>query len=181
MMETRQHANVKEKVRNELREFLVITLFFTVVLGVFNIYRQAILREAVVSYYKFGISLVEAMILAKIVLIGEAMNLKLVDATRRSIFEVAVVRSTLFAVLVLLFTILERVVDGLIHKKDWADIARLIVEHGLNESVARIIMMFAAFLPFFALWELRRRLGARRFVELWFSRTGSVASGDKSL
>jgi len=178
-MESQMHANVKERVRNELRDFLIITLFFTVVLGVFNIYRQVVLGEAVVSYYRFGISLVEAMILAKIVLIGEAMNLKLVDGARRSIFEVAVVRSILFAVLVLLFTVLERVVDGLIHKKDWADIARHIVEHGLNESVARIIMMFAAFLPFFALWELRRRLGPRRFVDLWFSRTGSVASGEK--
>jgi len=181
MMETRQHPNVKEKVREKLREFLIITLIFTVVLGVFNVYRHAILGETVVSYYKLGSSLVEAMILAKIVLTGKAMNLKLVDATRRSIFEVAVVRSILFAVLVLLFATLERVVDGLIHKKHWADIARLIVEHGLNEMVARIIMMFAAFLPFFALWELRRRLGPRRFVELWFSRTGSVASGDKSL
>lgn len=180
-MEDQHNASMKDKVRHELRDFLIITLFFTVVLGFFNLYRQQILGEAEVSYYKLGISLVEAMILAKIVLIGEALNLKLVDAARRSIFEVAVMRSILFAVLVLLFMILERVVDGLIHKMNWAGIAHLIVEHGANEIVARGIMMFAAFLPFFALWELKRRLGERKFIELWFSRTGSVASGDKSL
>jgi hypothetical protein len=181
MMESQQHANLRDKVRNELREFLIITLFFTLVLGAFNIYRREILGEAGVSYYKLGISLVEAMILAKIVLIGEALNLKLVDAARRSIFEVAVMRSILFAVLVALFTILERVADGLIHRMDWTGIARLIVEHGLNEIVARVIMMFAAFLPFFAFWELRRRLGPRRFFELWFARTDSASSGDESL
>jgi len=42
-------------------------------------------------------------------------------------------------------------------------------------------MLFAAFLPFFALWERRRRLAARRFFELWFSRADSVSSGDESL
>ena len=96
-MERQQHANVKDKVRDELREFLVVTLFFTLVLGVFNIYRRQILREAGVSYPHDGITLVEALILAKIVMIGEALNLKLVDASRRSIFEVAVLRSILFA------------------------------------------------------------------------------------
>lgn len=179
-MERPQHANVKEKVRDELREFLIITLFFTVVLGVFNLYRRLTLGETGVSYAHYGITLVEALILAKIVLIGEALNLQLVGGARRSIFGVAVLRSILFAVLVLLFTILERVVDGLIHRMGWAGIAQLIVEHGLHEFVARVIMMFAAFLPFFALWELRQRLGPRRFFELWFSRADSASLEDKT-
>ena len=88
-MEDQHNASMKDKVRHELRDFLIITFFFTVVLGFFNLYRQQTLGEAEVSYYKLGVSLVEAMILAKIVLIGEALNLKLVDAARRSIFEVA--------------------------------------------------------------------------------------------
>lgn len=181
MVKTQQHSNVKDKVRDELKELLLITVFFSVVLGVFNVYRRQILGEAGVSYAHYGITLVEALILAKIVLIGEALNLKLVGADRRSIFEVAVLRSILFAVLVFLFTILERVVEGLIHRMDWASIAHSIVEHGLHEIVARVIMMFAAFLPFFALWELRRRLGPRRFFELWFSRAGSTSAGDGPL
>jgi hypothetical protein len=180
-MESQRHSNMKDKVRHELREFLIVTLFFTLVLGVFNIYRRLILGETGVSYSDFGITLVEALILAKIVLIGEAMNLQLVRASRNSIFEVAVMRSILFAVLVLLFTILERIVVGLIHGKDWAGIAHSFAEHGLHEIVARMIMMLAAFLPFFAFWELRRRLGPRRFYELWFSRTDSASSGDESL
>jgi hypothetical protein len=181
MMENKQHANMKDKVRDELRTFLVITLFFTVVLGVFNLYRRQVLGETGVSYPHYGVSLVEALILAKIVLIGDALNLQLVRATRSSIFEVAVMRSILFSVLVLLFTILERIVVGLIHGKDWAGIAHSFAEHGLHEIVARIIMMFAAFFPFFAFWELRRRLGTRRFYELWFSRTDSATSGNESL
>jgi hypothetical protein len=63
---------------------------------------------------------------------------------------------------------------------DWAEIAHNIVQHGLHEMVARVIMMFAAFLPFFALWELRLRLGPRRFFDLWFSRPDAVRAGDQS-
>jgi hypothetical protein len=181
MMEVQRHTDWKHKVRDELRTFFTIALFFTVVLGVFNLYRRQVLGETGVSYPHFGVSLVEALILAKIVLIGDALNLQLVRASRKSIFEVALMRSILFAVLVLLFTILERIVVGLIHGKDWAGIAHSFAEHGLHEIIARIIMMFAAFFPFFAFWELRRRLGPRRFYELWFSRTDSASSGDESL
>ena len=149
--------------------------------GVFNIYRRLILGEVGESFSHYGISLIEAMILVKIVLIGDATNLKLVGASRGSIFEVAVLRSILFAVLVWLFTILERVVEGLIRRMDWMGIVVNIVQHGLHEIFARVIMMIAAFLPFFALWELRRRLGPRRFYKLWFSRTDSIASEGKSL
>jgi hypothetical protein len=95
--------------------------------------------------------------------------------------NVVCARSILFAVLVLLFTILERIVVGLIHGKDWAGITHSFAEHGLHEIVARIIMMVAAFFPFFAFWELRRRLGPHRFFELWFARTDSASSGDESL
>lgn len=179
-MTRQQHVNLKGRVRHELRAYLIITLFFAVVLGVFNIYRRQILGEAGVSYSHYGISLIEALILAKIVLIGDAMNLKLIGGAGRSIFELAVLRSILFALLVWLFTILERVVEGLIRRMDWAEIAHSFVQHGLHEMVARVIMMFAAFLPFFALWELRLRLGPRRFFDLWFSRRDTVRAGDQS-
>jgi hypothetical protein len=60
-------------------------------------------------------------------------------------------------------------------------IVQSFAEHDLHEIVARIIMMFAAFFPFFAFWELRRRLGPNGFFELWFARTDSASSGDESL
>jgi hypothetical protein len=173
MMNKQQFGNLKGRVRHELKAYVMITLFFTVVLSVFNIYRRLILGEAGVSYTHYGISLIEALILAKIVLIGDAMNLKRFASSRRSVFEVAVLHSILFAVLVWLFSILEHVVEGLIRRMDWVQIAHAIVQHGLHEMVARIIMMFAAFLPFFALWELLQRLGPRRFYDLWFSRNVS--------
>jgi len=180
-MEGQQRASLKDRLRQEMRDYLIISLFFALVLGVFNFYRRQILGEAGDSYLRYGASVIEALILAKIVLIGQAMNLKLVGAARRSIFEVAVLRSVLFAVLVLLVAVLERIVMGLIHGMEWAGIAQSIAERGLNEIVARVIVTFAAFLPFFALWELRRRLGPRRFFELWFSRTDPASPGDGSL
>lgn len=179
-MNRQQHMNLKGRVRHELRAYLIITLFFSVVLGVFTIYRRQILGEAGVSYSHYGISLIQALILAKIVLIGDAMNLKLIGGAGRSIFELAVLRSFLFALLVWLFTILEHVVEGLIRRMDWAEIAHSFVQHGLHEMVARVIMMFAAFLPFFALWELRLRLGPRRFFDLWFSKPDAARVGDPS-
>lgn len=133
MMTRQQHMSLKGRVRHELRAYLIITLFFAVILGVFNIYRRQILGEAGVSFSHYGISLIEALILAKIVLIGDAMNLKRIGGAGRSIFELAVQRWFLIAILVWLFTILERVVEGLIRRMDWAEIAHNIVQHGLRQ------------------------------------------------
>lgn len=176
MMDPKQHNDLKARAREELYALLYITLYFTLFLGAFNIYRRLILRESGLSYLHYGIAVVEGLVLAKIILIGDAMKLGR-RQNRRSLFESTIMKSILFSALVYLFTILERVIEGLIHRLDWADILRKIIEPGPDEILARMIMMMVAFLPFFALWELRRVLGPSKFSALWFSGQDSGSVG----
>ena len=173
MMEPQQHKDFRTKAREELYALLYITLYFTLFLGAFNTYRRLILRESGLSYLHYGITVVEALILAKIILIGDAMNLGR-RQDRRPLVVSTVWKSILFAALAYLFTILERVIEGLIHRLDWAEILRKIIEPGPYEFLANMIMMMAAFVPFFALWGLRRVLGPSKFSEIWLS--GQVPS-----
>jgi hypothetical protein len=86
-----------------------------------------------------------------------------------------VFRSVIFAVLVLLFGILEHTIEGMLHKKDWASIMRALLDVGLNEAVARMIVLFISFVPFFAFVEIGSILGQGRLVELFFSRRRAPA------
>ena len=168
-MEQSRQDDLKARARRELRELLAITLYFTLFLGAFNTYRRLILRDNGLAYLHYGITLVESLVLAKVILIGDALKLGR-GVESRSLVQAVVWKSILFAGLVYLFTMLERGIEGLVHGLDWAGIARNIVAPGAYEMLARLIMMMVAFLPFFALWELRRVLGPEKFSALWFSK-----------
>ena len=84
-----------------------------------------------------------------------------------------VLKSAVFALLAILFAVLEHIVEGLIHKKDWASIASDLFGIGSHELFARMIMLFISFIPFFAFWEIGNFLGRSRLIEMFFSRRRS--------
>ena len=70
----------------------------------------------------------------------------------------------------MLFGVLEHVIEGLFHRKGASDILRGMMDVGMDELLARVVMLIMAFIPFFAFWELGRVLGRRKLSELFFSR-----------
>jgi hypothetical protein len=69
---------------------------------------------------------------------------------------------------------LEHAIEGLLHHKDWAEIARSIVSAGRSEILARTIMMFITFVPFFAFLETDRVLGNGKLFEWFFRKEARV-------
>ena len=167
--ESARHAGVKERAREEFRNFWIITLYLAVFFGSFTVYRRLILAEFGVSYLHYGFALVEALIIAKVILIGDAFRLgkRFED---RPLFVSVIYKSALFGVFVMLFGVLEHVIEGLFHKKGASDILHGMMELGIDELLARVVMLMIAFVPFFAFWELRRVLGPRKLSALFFSR-----------
>lgn len=167
--EATKHGNLKEKAIAELKEFWMIALYLFVFFGAFTFYRRMITAEFGVTYLHYGVALIEALVIAKVVLIGRALGLGREAARGRLIVSV-VLNAFVFALLSILFGVLEHVVDGLIHKKDWASIMRDLLAVGPHELFARLIMMFVSFLPFFAFLELGRALGPHRLLDLFLAK-----------
>src|SRR5262245_37191149 len=117
------HTSLRERAIEELKAFWFIALYLAVFLGAFTFYRRMVLAELGVAYLHYGIAVLEALIIAKVVLLGRALGLdKGMD--RGPLIVSVVLRAVIFAVLVLLFGIVEHIVEGILHKKDWADIMR---------------------------------------------------------
>jgi hypothetical protein len=57
----------------------------------------------------------------------------------------------------------------LFHKQDANAILHGMIEIGMYELLARVVMLFMAFIPFFAFWELGRVLGPHKLSALFFS------------
>ena len=163
------HAILKQRAIEELQAFWLIALYLIVFLSAFTFYRRMVLAEFGVTYLHYGIAVFEALIIAKVVLLGRMLGLdQRVD--RGPVMLSVIVKAVIFAVLVLLFGVLEHTVEGLLHHKDWASIGRSLLDVGVYELVARMIVLFIAFVPFFAFWEIGRVFGWDQLIALFFAK-----------
>jgi hypothetical protein len=163
-------ATLKQKVLHETEKMVGYTIYLTVVIGIFNYYRRLVLKEYEITYLHYGYGLIEALILAKVILIGEALKLgERTRALRGPLAIPTLYKSLMFGILVAIFTVLEKLVIGAIHHEDLARIALDVVSKGKDEILARILIMFVAFVPFFAFLELQQELKVDYF-ELFFRR-----------
>src|SRR5215471_6980838 len=162
-------TSLKEKAAEELRLMLMITAFLAAVFVSFLTYRRLISRQYGVTSFHYGFALLEALIVAKVILIGKAIGIG-GKPTRRALIIGALRDSVIYAILVGIFAILEHVVEGLFHHESLSESLQKMLDQGIYEILGRMLIMFVAFIPFFTLWELNRALGERSLLDLLFRR-----------
>ena len=165
-----ERPSLKQRALDELKTYWVITLYLWLFLGSFAAYRKLILAETGVTYVHFGLALVQALIIAKVVLIGRVFGFSRRFEDGPLIWPV-LYKSVLFALLVMAFGVIEHLVEGWIRHKGALDGLREIAAIGADEIAARMLTLTVAFVPFFGFWELGRVLGMPKLVDLFFSRT----------
>lgn len=168
-MEPRATAKLKERVIEEFKLFWIITLYLWVFLGSFTVYRRLVVAESGAAYLHYGIALIEALIIAKVILIGRMFRMSRRYEERPLVVPV-LYKSVLFGILVLTLGVVERVVEGWFRQQGLAGGLRAIGDLGAYELGARVLMLIVAFVPFFAFWEIGRVLGAEKLAAMFFSR-----------
>ena len=149
----------KERLREELRKYLFVSAYLFVCFAVLLLYRSAILRDVGQHVVPFGTALVKALVLGKFLLIGEAAGVGTrvpAGTVRRRI----VTRTLLLAVLLVVLTIAEEAVVGLVHHQSAAQALAEFFGHALPEKLAGSLVMILVLLPLVAATELRRAVGA---------------------
>lgn len=160
---------LKERAIEELKVYWIITLYLWVLLGLFTVYRRLIVAESGISYLHYGIALIEALVIAKVVLIGRLFGFSRRFEDRALIFPV-IYKSVLFGVLVMLFGVLEHLVTGWIHKQGLLGGLEELASIGRDELAARTLMLIVALVPFFSFCELGRVLGMKELTAMFLSK-----------
>jgi hypothetical protein len=70
-MEHEARASLKERAIEELKVFWIIAFYLWLFLGSFTIYRRLIIAETGFAYLHYGIAIIEALVIAKVILIGK--------------------------------------------------------------------------------------------------------------
>ena len=168
-MTTDSHADWKAKAIHEFKVFWIIALYLFVFLGLFTIYRRLVVAETGSAYLHYGIALIQALVIAKIVLVGQMLSLSRKHEDKALIWPI-LYKTLLFAALVIAFGIVERLVEGWMHHEGFKGGLDKILSLGFDEFSARMLLLVFSFIPFFAFGELGRVIGMKRLVSLFFSK-----------
>ena len=101
------------------------------------------------------------------ILIGKGLGVSR-KATGAALGWAVLRASVAYALLVAVFTVIEHVVEALIHGKGVRGGIDEILGNGKYEIFGRTLILFVALIPFFAFWELGRKLGEKSVFDLLF-------------
>jgi hypothetical protein len=159
-------ATLQQRATHELREFAAISLYLAFFFCAIATYSMLLLNQIHVSYFIYGTALINAVVIAKVILIGEYAHLGRKHESK-PLFQSALYKAFLFSLLVFAFHIVEEAIKRRWHGENFAAAYRGI---RINELLARSVIVFCTFLPLFAFRELRRVLGQENFWSLFFRR-----------
>ena len=165
--ETKSHT-LTARALDEFRRFVVLFLYLWVLFGLFALQERIILRENGLNFTRQGIALVNALVLAKVMLV--AVDLRLGRwPWRRPLILPIVLQALLFAILFIGFHVLEYMVIGLFRHEPTTASVPAIGGGGLAGLTCTATILFVALIPYFAFVNVSEALGGSRLKALLFS------------
>jgi hypothetical protein len=166
----------KKKIVHEMVEYWLNFTYLTLAFAAFTQYRRLVLAAHDITYTNYWFAVIEAAILAKVIMIGDVVRLGRGLEDKPLIYP-TLYKTLVFTLLVAIFKIVEDVIKSL-----WRGDSIL---HGLaNFSdkefrivLANTLIVLVAFIPFFAVKEIGRVLGEGKLWALFFRRK-NTPSGD---
>jgi hypothetical protein len=157
---------MKEKLRDELHKFLLVSAYLYVCLLALLLFKAAVLRDTGVHAFSIGFAAGKALLLAKFVLIGEAIRLG-ARRNARSLLHLILSRSVMFLLLLVALSVVEEILVGLIFGHDIAHTLADLVSRGIPELLANCLLMLLVLVPLMTIIEVSNVVGkgsVRRFL-----------------
>jgi uncharacterized protein DUF4339 len=158
-------ANLKTRLYDELRRFLMIFAYLWLVFLVFLVHEWIVLADRHIGFRFYGLAAINALVLSKIMLIAEGLGFAERFENRPLMVPIAY-KSVLFSLLLVAAFILEEIVIGQFHGKGIADSFPALGGGGVVGTLSVTALLCIALVPFFAFREIARTLGEAEFRTL---------------
>jgi hypothetical protein len=164
-------------VVREARKFVVRFLYLWILFALFALHKSILLPDEGIIYGQ-GFAVVNAFVLAKVMLVGDNLHVGEKFDTRPLVYPV-LFKSALFAIILVCFDLIEEIVVGSWRGKSIAE-SIWSVGGGTLEGILSVgVIMFVVLIPYFAFREMAKVVGERQMRELLFVRRtelGAVSS-----
>jgi hypothetical protein len=171
-----KNGKVKNRFVHELNEFLSAFIFIAPFVLSFATFRLYVSATPGPALFVYATALVNALVLAKIVLIEEWVRMGK-RSEDKALMLSTIHKSFFFTLLFLAFHILEGAVHHLWHGQTLASSLDTELVKNKSELLGTGLVIFFGSMPFFALREVRRVIGIDAFRSLFFSRRRFEGSG----
>jgi hypothetical protein len=169
--ENSQQTSLKQKAVHEAKEITFVFLYLAIFFCTLATYSMPLLEKFEIWYFTYGPKLLNALVITKIILIGEAVHFGKKHEAKPLIYS-SIYKAFVYGLLVFGFHMVEEAVERLIHGKDIAGAFR---DVRIDDLLGRSVIIFLAFIPFFAFRELERVIGQEKLRGLFFQ-TGAQSS-----
>jgi len=164
----RAPAALIDGVVREARRFFVRFLYLWILFALFALHKSILLPDEGIIYGQ-GFAILNAFVLAKVMLIGDHLHVGENFDTRPLVYPV-LFKSALFALMLVCFDLIEEIVVGSLRGKSIAE-SIWSIGGGTLEGILSIgIIIFVVLIPYFAFREMTKVVGEHQMRELLFVR-----------
>jgi hypothetical protein len=166
-IETHAKATLHQRAMRELKEFAILAVYLYITLGSVVLMKTAVLHTEGIEFAPWGIAMVKAAVLAKFMLLGNAMKIGGRTTTSPLIWP-TLHKAFAFLVLLIIMTIIEEAVVGMFHHRSVTASLGELVGPRLEETLAGFLIMLLVLIPLFAFRVLDEALGEGKLVRMFF-------------
>lgn len=166
-VETTTKLTLRQRTVHELKEFAILTLYLYITIGAVILMKGAVLHAEGIDFAPWGIAIVKAAVLAKFMLLGNALKIGERSRTAPLIWP-TLHKAVGLLLLLLVLTIVEDAVVGLIHGQSIAASLAELLGPRLWETLANILIMLLVLIPYCAFRVLGEALGEGRLTRMFF-------------
>jgi hypothetical protein len=164
---TRQALDLP-KAGVENKKFFGVFVYLWVLLTLFSLHTAFIFNESMLTF-KQGFALINALAVAKLIVVGEALRLGGRERDAPVLIP-ALVKSAIFSVILVLLNIAEETATGVYDGKAFSEAFPRVGDGSLQAILVTASLAYVCFIPFFAFLELERPLGTEELSALLFGR-----------
>jgi hypothetical protein len=164
---TSAKAPLHQRAMHEFKELAIISAYLYVTLGAVILMKAAVLHAEGIAFTPWGIAIVKAVVLGKFVMLGNLVHVGGRDISGPLIWP-TLRRAFAVVVLLIVLTIIEEVVVGLLHGRSITASLGDLFGTRLAETLAGYLIMLLVLIPFFAFRVLSEALGEGRLERMFF-------------
>ncbi|WP_020174687.1 hypothetical protein [Methyloferula stellata] len=164
----RRQLAIAKAVR-EVKRLLIMVLYLYVVFGLYVLDETVILGREHINFATHGFAIINALVMAKVLLVAEDMSFADRFKDRPLIYPI-LYKALAFSVLFIAFHVAESVLLGLWHGKSAAESVPQIGGGTLKGWLCVVAILFVSLAPFFAFREIGRVIGEDALWDLMFKR-----------
>jgi hypothetical protein len=166
--ETHVKATLHQRAMRELKEFAILAVYLYITFGSVVLMKTAVLHTEGIEFGPWGIAMVKAAVLAKFMLLGNAMKIGGRTTTTSPLIWPTLHKAFAFLVLLIIMTIIEEAVVGMFHHRSVTASLGELVGPRLEETLAGFLIMLLVLIPLFAFRVLDEALGEGKLVRMFF-------------